>query len=325
MPDVLVTPLGFAPGAVSGAFFTLRQNGFRDVTTVIAVGTSHRNVLQADSYLRDILSPEFDYRFHYIPYPEIRERDGSTNTYASHFGLALEEAQRIVGGGKIHVCVTPGRSGMGALAALATNLYGTDYLWHYWVTDEIERKGRVEQLERPFDLSNKYLNPTVEEGASELVQLPFVDLRPLQTLIWQYQKTGQYPDENSPYFPLFSKQDMTLLQKIFPAGLTIENADRIMQIAQAYPTLSPAEQEQQWEEVIVLLAKSGVIDVATRDRIRTLVRTNPQRVLEVLQQSPDRTGFLSRMGNWLRSHSVEVTGVSAIVNILLKVIELAMK
>lgn len=293
MPDVLITPLGFAPGAVSGTFFALRQKGFRELTTIIAVGTSHKYVLQADSILKDLLLPEFDYRFNNIPQPEIRESDDSATTYASHFGLAIKEAQEIPGVGQLHVCVTPGRSGMGALAALATNLYGTDYLWHYWVTDEIELKGRVTELPRPLDEANVYLNPTVQDGASELVQLPFVDLRPLQQLIWQYYKSGHAPNEKSPYFWLFSQQDMGLLQKIFPAGLTIENVDKIMQIAQVYPALPPEEQEQQWEEVVILLAKAGVVDVETRERLRNLVKISPERVLPTLLAGRDRTGFLA--------------------------------
>lgn len=171
---VLVSPLGFAPGAVSGVYFALKEYQDLAVDKVITVGTGHDAVRDASAKLETLFRcvGNVTYKSCYIDATDLRgqERDAS-GPFAARMGLYVDRAHRAEQ--TVHVAVTGGRSGMGALAALAAQLYQADHLYHLWVHEEIERLGIIEA--RP-DPQNRYINPTVEKGLCELVDLPFANL-----------------------------------------------------------------------------------------------------------------------------------------------------
>ena len=53
MSNVLVSPLGKSPGAVSGVYFALKAEGIK-IDTVFTIGTRDREVLEARGYLQKI-------------------------------------------------------------------------------------------------------------------------------------------------------------------------------------------------------------------------------------------------------------------------------
>jgi hypothetical protein len=170
----LISPLGFAAGAVSGVYFALeRQHGLK-VDHVITVGTAHAYVRNAAEILETLFRrvDGVDYKPCYIDAIDLKgpERDAS-GPFAARMGLYIDRARDA--GQTVHVAVTGGRSGMGALAALAAQLYRANWLYHLWVDEDIEREGIAKATPDP---ENRYVNPTVENGLCELVSLPFADL-----------------------------------------------------------------------------------------------------------------------------------------------------
>ena len=91
---VLVSPLGLAPGAVSGVYFALREEGF-DIGKVITVGTSDRHVQRAAKrYLTPLLKHEgVDYEPMHILAEELHSNDDEEDndqvlSYVAKVGLA---------------------------------------------------------------------------------------------------------------------------------------------------------------------------------------------------------------------------------------------
>lgn len=196
---VLISPLGRSPGAVSGVYFGLEDLGVK-VDEVITVGTADAGVKKAGTVqLRSLFGEEGGvvYRPRFMADEELRGGEDDISPFAARMGLYIEQARD--DGSVIHVAVTGGRSGMGALAALAAQLYGADHIWHLWVAPEIEKGGTVDKLRFPYSRRNLYLNPTVEKGKEgealwELVELPLVDLTWLHGPIREYVQTGAVSD-----------------------------------------------------------------------------------------------------------------------------------
>ncbi len=318
---VLVSPLGFSPGAVSGLAFALIK-AYYPISRVITLGTSHPDVRSAANYLKNLFDEEEDMEYEpcFISAKELRETDDSTNTFVSKMGLALESARP--GENIVHVGVTGGRSGMGALAALATNLYGAEHLWHFWVAEEIERGGRLQDLRPPFTRDNRYLNPTVEDGLYELVELPFVDLRPLHDLIWEYHKNGTVPLD-TPLTRLLRQGQFRRLQDVFPAGMTISSADELIALIQQYPDLDRLEQRKADVRLGHILENAGMADEATTDRLLRLMEAGlpGERVLILAAEAEDRTGFWQ----WLQEHQDLIKAGSTVTGVMLKGLEIWLK
>jgi hypothetical protein len=174
--DVLISPLGFSPGAVSGVYFALLEEGIK-IDHIITVGTWHQRVRDAAGTLDALFRRVSDvtYKAVYIDAEDLRgrERDAS-GPFAARMGLYIDRARQA--GQTVRVSVTGGRSGMGALAALATQIYCGHHLYHLWVDEDIERGGADPERVRP-DPDNEYVNPTVKgRNAWSLVNLPFTDL-----------------------------------------------------------------------------------------------------------------------------------------------------
>ena len=299
--DVLVSPLGRAPGAVSGVYFALKQRR-TEIGKVITVGTSHPHVRKAaDSYLGPLFR-HCGVVFDPVHVPALDLRGGSKEVmpYVAMIGWALEEAQRYAQqhDGQVHVAVTGGRSGMGALAALATNLYGADHLWHLWVRPEIEEGGTVDNLtglNDPVQMERSpYLNPTVEADACEIVDLPFLDLRPLHPVLREYRRTGKISEATHPLASLFAHHDIQSFTQVFPAGLTFAAADEIMALKARYvQATTDRGREKVMIELGRTLERAGVVEKDDRQRMMDLVsgRADPQALIDLGKKAKDRIGF----------------------------------
>jgi len=317
--DVLVSPLGRAPGAVSGVYFALREHRQVEIGEVVTVGTSHPDVMSAASNYLGKLFERLDVRYDpiHIPALDLRGRNREIMPYVSMIGLALEQAHQYVqqSRGEVHVAVTGGRSGMGALAALATNLYGADHLWHLWVKPSIEERGTVDRLvglTEPAEMElSPFLNPTMETDACELVALPFLDLRPLHQTLWAYRRTGEAPDPQSPIAALFARAGIQNFAQVFPAGMTFEVADRIMELKARYAQATPREQAGIMAEVGVSLKDYCVVGEKEWQAVVDLVisRAAPQALVDLAHRAKDRVGFW----RWLTQNEKAVTAATAVV------------
>lgn len=326
--NVLVSPLGRAPGAVSGVCFALRKRFEIKIGKVITVGTSHPDVLSAaDNYLGKLfphIGVEYD-PIH-VPAKDLKGGSREVRPYVAMIGLALEQAQRM--GGQVHVAVTGGRSGMGALAALATNLYGADHLWHLWVHQSIEEGGTVDKLVGLTDpakmVKSPFLNPTVEPGKYDPVALPFLDLRPLHKVLWHYRRTGEVPDPESPLAALFARAGIQSFTQVFPAGMTFKMADDVLKLkARWYAQATRREQAQIMTELGAILERAGVVNKSERQQMIDLVNghaTTPA-LIDLASRAQDRLNFWK----WLIEHKDAISALGTIGKVLFEALGLWFK
>lgn len=330
--DVLVSPLGRAPGAVSGVYFALAHQ--HEIGKVITVGTSNADVLKAANYYLAQLFAACGVAYTPIHIPATDLRGGSKEImpYVAMVGQALEDAQRDAAesGGKVHVAVTGGRSGMGALAALATNLYGADFMWHLWVKQNIEEGGTVDKLtglDDPEQMRvSRFLNPTVEPDACEVVRLPFLDLRPLHPVLWEYRRTGKLPDVVvNPLAALFNRSDIKRFADVFPAGLTFGAADEMMILKARYiQAKTPKEQHSILVELGELLQRYSVVDKDDRQPMIDLVisEASPEEWTKwAVKRARDRIGFWK----WLSQNEKQMALSLSTATFLLTALELYLK
>lgn len=309
MTDILISPLGRSPGSVSGVYFALKKRGF-DVSKVVTVGTSHKDVIFAsDGFLR----PIFDfmnviYDPIHLPEKELRDERRSVMPYAGMIGWAIENGAAEYGKDHVHVAVTGGRSGMGALAALAAQLYGAHKMWHIWVPAEIEEGGTVDFLRgltSPEKMcQSPFLNPTMwGKHAFDLVDLPFMNLSPFQDEIRQYWRTGQFSDGREQLSEFISKAGVQNIFRVFPAGMTFEQAERVIRLVNRYEGAGSAPGKEKIQfELIRILQSAGVIEAGEATRLLNILKADAPREELFNFRSKDRMG----LWHWLKKNKDEI-------------------
>jgi hypothetical protein len=367
---VLISPLGRSPGAVSGLYYALRDRTEEpvEVTEVITVGTSDRWVQAAARVLEELFKYERTqghqptYRAEHITATDLRGVERDIGPFVARLGRRIEQARNA--GFIVHVGVTGGRSGMGALAALAAQLYGASHLYHLWVDEEIEKKGQMGQdLPRMgAHPSNPLLKPRLKRDEPdlaadeyELVGLPFFDLSPLHEVIRRYLTKKEVPDVNSPLYPLFVTHGMGRLRQVFPAPLTIAQADRLLEVAaewfrlkkrlDAAEPLRPSDQtayltekravEKARHQILLevgrILQDAEITDASTSTQVVELVRSGGDwsELLALTEKAKqDGAGWLQ----WFRKNKDGITTALAVAGtginagtFLLKALELWLK
>lgn len=344
---VLISPLGFAAGAVSGVYFALKE---REVAAekVITVGTRHEDVRNAADILARLFRRvgDVDYNPCYIDAIDLKgpERNAS-GPFAARMGLYIDQARNA--GQTVHVAVTGGRSGMGALAALAAQLYRADHLYHLWVDEEIELHG-IARAEP--DIQNKYVNPTIEPDLCELVALPFADLSDLTEGI-NYKQGAQFLETRTAHHLVQEGPAMLkALSYYVPAGLSLGSAHELLNLVQQWreqgewiiddipgqarkiPSADKSKQEKIWQRALSILYTAGALDDGSRRRLRELMRDSiaddyGQRALEKAAQGDDLGFFkwLTQNEEALATLSKVVTTGASVGTFVLKGIELWLK
>jgi hypothetical protein len=236
---VLISPLGFAAGAVSGVYFALKEQGVA-VDKVITVGTRHDDVLSAAEILERLFRRvgDVDYKPCYIDAIDLkgRERDAS-GPFAARMGLYIDQARKAEQ--TVHVAVTGGRSGMGALAALAAQLYRADHLYHLWVDEEIELHGIARAEPDP---ENKYVNPTIEPGLCELVALPFANLSKLVEAV--QSSPTELPERWAELVAEKAPIALDTLTGYVPPGLSLRSARELLSLSERWHVQGEASEER---------------------------------------------------------------------------------
>ncbi len=297
---ILLSPLGMSPGAVTGAAFALRQQ--EPITRVVTLSTNHAKVRLASQFVAEVLASAaqpIDYSPEFLDSPELRRIDDTATTYMTRFEMLIQEAQQQMGSdGKVHVAITAGRSGMGVLAAWAASMYGADKLWHLWVSEDIELRGHVDVLPRPLtQASMRYLDPTPYVDEFELVPLPLTDLRPLHTHLWRYRQTGHMPPPDHPFFHLFKTGAIQRFQEIFPAEMTMKQADDILELQARFARADGAEQNEIGLELLQILGRTSDVGSEFQQRLAKLVMrgAEPGAFMRLIAESPSATGFWARL------------------------------
>lgn len=268
----LISPLGLSPGAVSGVAFGLSRGvgQFKQpypISRVVTVGT--QEVRESANCLISLFAEAgIEYIPRFITQKELKQTDKSVPDFITHLGDIFETYKE----SQIHVAVTGGRSGMGALAALAASLYGADYLWHLWVPVIIEEKGHIKNLPQPYKVSNEFLNPR----EYELVSLPFVNLGPLHPIFWQYyrsEKLSASVTENAQLEAMLAQMLTGAMQlaDVYPGGISLREKQFVEAQFADYQTANAKEKEQRQRAIVRLLYRAGVVDKAKQTELLDLL------------------------------------------------------
>lgn len=317
---VLISPLGRSPGAVSGVYFGL-QDRHMPVSKVVTVGTGHGDVKKAADYLRQIFAHlNVSYEPIFLPEEELRGGKRSVMPYASMIGLVIEKACETFDRPEVHVAVTGGRSGMGALAALAAQLYGASKLWHLWVALEIEANGTVDKLQPALNgealCSNKVLNPTLAgKQAWDLVDLPFVDLRPLQPYIRLLHKNKELTSTQPALDEFVQKLRIQDLFEVFPAGMTFAQGERCLELIRRVRLAKTlAEQQTALLDLGVLLESAGMIGSGERSElVNALLSVD---TLAELNQRFEKSKGLTSLWRKLKEYESQIKSITSIATAL---------
>lgn len=343
--NVLVSPLGFSAGAVSGVHFALEEEGTH-VDRVITIGTAHQRVRDAAAILDALFRRVGDvaYKACYIDAEELRGRaQDASGPFAARVGLYIDRARRA--GQIVHVAVTGGRSGMGALAALAAQIYRAHHVYHLWVDEEIERGGTDPTRVRP-DPNNEYVNPTVKKGAWSLVSLPFLDLSDLIEDAEKFYKSRQVPTGWTANRLVGEGAAMfEALSQYVPAGLTIAGAEELLRLARDwrecaewireddFTRVTPAKvdkaaQQAVWHRILSILYTAGALDDESRESLRRLMRESiagsyARRKLEAAADRDDH-GILQKVWDLWERYKDSIDAAASVGQLVVAILGLVL-
>lgn len=196
MSNILLSPIGRSPGAVTGIYYALqRQDPPVLIDRVILLCTAMPQVKQSASIVAEAIGRD---KVHIL---SLRTQNQQTYTmdfdheeaaldFIMHANAVLAHARWA--NDKVYIGISGGRSSMGALVTLSAYIYGATGVYHLWVDQDIEEKGDVGRLPPLRTERAYYLNPPPEK--SRLIGLPLASFDPR----WFYERLGvafeEHPD-----------------------------------------------------------------------------------------------------------------------------------
>ena len=140
---VLISPLGLAPGAVSGLYYALQREMGVKVDKVITIGTNDRKVRSCQHILEDrFFEEDVDYDHHSIPFADLRW-DGAVRAFCKELAATLAVAKQ----DEVYLGISAGYASMAALALLVARQNQTvDEVYHLWVDDELQQMGHIDRF-----------------------------------------------------------------------------------------------------------------------------------------------------------------------------------
>ncbi len=187
--NILLSPLGLAPGTVTGAYYALLGQGY-DIRSIITVSTSsdltrlcEREIEAELERARRALNVNVTYQERLcIPNDEIQN---ATDVYRFRKLILTALQENLDAGHQVYLSLTGGRKSMVAAAAMAAQLRKPNKIFHVYVDEEIEREGHISSLlKKGTEKRWLYLNPPA--GKISLVEIPFLSLdeRGIDTSPW---------------------------------------------------------------------------------------------------------------------------------------------
>ena len=291
----LISPLGHAPGAVSGVYYALHHQGI-PVERVVAISSRDEKVRKAAEYVRRALPREVEYQSILLPMNDYRDGKRATMVYQRVFAWQVRLAQSQ--GYAVHVAVTGGRSGMGATAAMVAQFFGAQGLWHLWVRQDIEDSGQVDKIPDSPTPENLYLNPLkAGEDAWELVAVPFVDLSDWRT----------HPDRWAaccPAWPPERRREMMAMVRQISTLIEKDAWEQIRTRLQEWPTLSREDKIRVAEALEDMLVEGGLLAPGSR-LAQVLVHARTVAELEASLGPYDLAGLFAQIRDWIKEHPSE--------------------
>jgi hypothetical protein len=190
MTNILLSPIGRSPGAVTGIYYALaEQKDVVQIDTVVLLSTAMPQVKKAAQMVKQVLGSD---RVLVLPLRAAEDKDPSHDfndqaTALNFIQLAnavLDHGNRA--GDRVYIGISGGRSSMGALATLSAYVYGAAGIYHLWVDEKIEEQGDITKLQSMR--SSQYM-PILKPptGQYRLVSIP---LAPFDAL-WDRGRLGE--------------------------------------------------------------------------------------------------------------------------------------
>jgi len=191
MRNLLLSPIGRSPGAVTGIFYALaEQQPPVRIDTVVLLSTAMPQVKESANMVKGALSP-LGVDVVRLPLrvaadqPSHDFNDEATALHFIHLANAVLDQGRKAGDA-VYIGISGGRSSMGALATLSAYIYGAVGIYHLWVDEKIEAKGDITKLLQMRQTEwGQILNPPA--ARRRLVSIP---LAPFDTL-WDRGRLGE--------------------------------------------------------------------------------------------------------------------------------------
>ena len=197
---ILISPLGFSPGVVTGAYYALRDNRWGEMDAIITVSTTsdltrlcEREIEAELERARRELGVNVQYQERLaIPGDEVR-----TSADVYRFRRLILDLLNKYSQHQVYLSLTGGRKSMVAAAAMAAQLHKPARIFHVYVDEEIEREGHIASLlKKPTDKRRAYLKPPADKIG--LVEIPLLslgergmDLKPFHARIFE-SAVGDY-------------------------------------------------------------------------------------------------------------------------------------
>ncbi len=174
MTNILLSPIGRSPGAVTGIYYALaEQEDAVQIDTVVLLSTAMPQVKEAARMVGEVLGKD---KVIVLPLRSAEDKpshDFNNEATALNFihlaNAVLDHGRRA--GDAVYIGISGGRSSMGALATLSAYVYGAAGIYHLWVDEEIEEQGDITQLLNMRRSERmKILNPPADQR--RLVSIP---------------------------------------------------------------------------------------------------------------------------------------------------------
>lgn len=188
---VLITSLGMAPGVVTTAVDVL-QKEVGEIDKVVTLSTSAKGICRKDSNEKVIATPGgrvellihefkrcYEGKIEYEP-DCIKKSDlAVAKACKNFFELACNQIdQHNENNYDVYVSLAGGRKSMSGIMTLATQFFGAEMLFHIAITNRNQRD-KIDDKGSNLSYVRSKRNDMLHPDSAELVELPFLNLRPL--------------------------------------------------------------------------------------------------------------------------------------------------
>jgi len=203
MSNILLSPLGRSPGAVSGLYHALDESGV-GIDRLIVLATADTAVQESARALR--------YHFQAKPkefliiQPVSSKDDPDMVDERAVYGF-IHRVNAVLYNkqpdDRVYIGIAGGRKTMSALATLSAYIYGAAAAYHFWVHEEIERCGDIFDLpsqprKREWIMHPSKFHPSeFNQSGEHSHQLVSIPLAPFDRL-WDQERFSEILAEN-PY------------------------------------------------------------------------------------------------------------------------------
>jgi len=188
MRNILLSPIGKSPGAVTGIYYALAEQDFPvQIDQVVLLATAMPRVQDACELVRDVIGAD---KVRILPLRTATQPSHDFNDAATVLDF-IQQANAVLAhgrkaGNQIYIGISGGRSSMGALATLSAYVYGAAGIFHLWVDESIEAHGSMEILDGM--LEPEYM--AILKPPREKYRLVSIPLTPFDQL-WDRGRLGE--------------------------------------------------------------------------------------------------------------------------------------